>query len=299
MLFIGSAAAACLTPVCMEDQSDSEVQLSDKIRLESDTTWCAYSQTGEQLDSILTQYCPPQGCKDNSRFWLYQESAFIEPVELELKYYKQKDSPLNTTVQHGVALENAPGVASCQNILSQKKLHLSVTPSNTISAGVYRTGLVIRNITKSYDYLDTYLDVVLSVQPSVKISGLQDVLFNFSELGTGDPDWYFNDQSICIYSNTTYNGYNLSVSGNQPGALMLRNSLSNISIPYRIYLEPPNNSWLIINESGDYGPLYGSGRIDCSDDGFTRLRIDMQKQHVRESPVDIYTDTITITVTPD
>ena len=265
-----------------------------------EVTWCAYSALGEALETYINITPVPP----DKKYWLhpFPESQDVDPVEVEFKYFKEASKKGSERAEYGKALKNDKTQPGCNESKNLKKLELKGKPGKNAKAGFYQALLTIRNTSPDSSSIDSDVVVTLGVDPLVRVSDLRDVSFSSSFLNSGDPDWFQDDQSICIFSSGKGDKYSVSVSGNSPGPLVLEHSANSASIPYQVKLEQPDGkkSLTFIN-SGDNTneTLKGSKEEICPTDKLTALQVLVAKDDVRSAQPGIYSDTLTLIVAPD
>ena len=298
-LLVGnSASATCNGNTCVESLSTGNIQFREGDTAE--ITWCAYSALGEALET----YIDISPVSTDKKYWLhpFPDNPDSDLVEVELKYFKEASKKGSKKAEYGKALNNDKEQPGCTESKNLKKLELKGKPGKKAQAGLYQAVLTIRNVSSDGSFIESDIVVTLGVDPLVRVSGLRDVSFSSSTLDSGDPDWFQDDQSICIFSSGKGDKYSVSVSGISPGPLLLKHSADSASIPYQVKLEQPDSkkSLTFINSSDNANEtLKGSKEEICPVDKLTSLQVLVAKDDVRSALPGIYSDTLTLIVAPN
>ncbi|MGI9278445.1 MAG: hypothetical protein ACR2PX_02305 [Endozoicomonas sp.] len=179
---------------------------------------------------------------------------------------------------------------------------LQQLPSGTYNLDFYIAGEDMYQ-TRHLDSI--FVRIPIEIPELTKVSGLKDITLNASNLNGNNLD---ADQQVCVFSNTggvtldfdgssdPGNYYMLSKSGqcNQPGDC--------VGYRMRAYT-PSENRWLTYRfkgqRSNDFRNAWtASSLINCNGGTNMTLRVRMKRKDVQASEAGLFSDTMTITVSP-
>lgn len=145
-------------------------------------------------------------------------------------------------------------------------------------------------------------DATIVVDEIISINGVDDIPLP-QWTGSGDIEGW---DDVCVFSNTTGGGYNVSVTAQSGYAFLALDSTSSPTLSYRVFWndDPQTNIGEIELTYGQQltGQLSGASTVDCSNlsaNVSARVRILFDEASLMSVPWSIFNDTLLLTMAPE